>query len=213
MQEYGTSDDRPSSQRVNQSEIHCNGGESLSNTEEEKSFSARNTLTYRRNTMATVSISSNEGMLLSASAVLEVAATNPEYNQPALRIKQAGEGGGAASIRIDDPNPDIEFVETDQVAPAGKYEIAVQSDKLQINGRNASDTAFETLVVFQRKAAGGNIGFRTASQFGAGEGVIAIANASVTPSVNPAGAGILYVEDGALKYRGPNGTVTTLAPA
>ena len=59
-----------------------------------------------------VSITSNEGTLNSASAVLEVSATNPEYNQPALRIKQAGKRGGAASIRIDDPNPDIEFVET-----------------------------------------------------------------------------------------------------
>ena len=163
--------------------------------------------------MATVSITSNEGKLTSASAVLEVAATNPKYNQPALRIKQTSIAGGAASIRIDDPNPDIEFVETDQVAPAGKYEIAVQSDKLQINGRNASDTAFEPLVVFQRLAAGGNIGIRTKSQFGGGQGVIAIANTSVAPSVNPAGGGILYVEDGALKYRGSNGTVTTIAPA
>src|SRR5215210_1832599 len=105
--------------------------------------------------MPTMSITLNEGALDSASAVLEVIATNPEYNQPALRIKQASIHGGAASIRIDDPNPDIEFVETDQVAPAGKYEIAVQSDKLQINGRNASDTSFETLVVFQRIGAGG----------------------------------------------------------
>src|SRR5712691_3724524 len=145
--------------------------------------------------MAIISITSNEGALESASAVLEVAATNPAYNQPALRIRQASKHGGAASIRIDDPNPDIEFVETDQVAPAGKYEIAVQSDKLQINGRNADDTAFETLVVFQRRAAGGNIGIRTASQFRAGHGVIAIANATITPSVNPAGGGILYVED------------------
>jgi hypothetical protein len=48
---------------------------------EEKIFSARdNTPTYRRNTMATVSITSNEGALESASAVLEVTATNPEYN-------------------------------------------------------------------------------------------------------------------------------------
>jgi len=163
--------------------------------------------------MATVSIISNEGALPSASAVLEVTATNPEYNQPALRIKQASKRGGAASIRIDDPNPDIELIETDQVAPAGKYEIAVQSDKLQINGRNASDTGFETVVVFQRLAAGGNIGFRTTSQFGAGQGVIAVANASVPPSVNPAGGGILYVEDGELKYRGSNGTITTVAPA
>ena len=101
--------------------------------------------------MTIASITSNEGALDSASAVLEVT-TNPVYNQPALRIKQASGHGGAASIRIDDPNPDIEFVETDQVAPAGKYEIAVQSDKLQINGRNANDTGFETIVVFQRRA-------------------------------------------------------------
>ncbi|HEY5141466.1 MAG TPA: hypothetical protein VIJ25_19450, partial [Methylococcales bacterium] len=161
--------------------------------------------------MATMSITSNEGALDSASAVLELTATNPEYNQPALRIKQAGKHGGAASIRIDDPNPDIEFVETDQVAPAGKYEITVQSDKLQINGRNANDTSFETMFVFQRLGAGGNIGFRTTSQFGKGQGVIAIANASVAPSVNPASGGILYVEGGALKYRGSNGTITTIA--
>jgi len=163
--------------------------------------------------MATVSITSNEGALDSASAVLEVTATNPQYNQPALSIKQVSRRGGAASIRIDDPNPDIEFVETDQVAPAGKYEIAAQSDKLQINGRDAADAGFETIVVFQRRAAGGNIGFGTTSQFGGGQGVIAIANALVVPSVNPAGGGILYVEDGALKYRGSEGGITTIAPA
>ena len=163
--------------------------------------------------MATISITSNERALDSASTVLEVIATNPEYIQPALRINQAGKRGGPASIRIDDPNPDIELIETDQVAPAGKYEIAVQSDKLQINGRNAGDTAFETLVVFQRKAAGGNIGIGTTNQFGGGQGILAIANATIAPSVNPAGGGILYVEDGALKYRGTNGTVTVIAPA
>jgi hypothetical protein len=130
-----------------------------------------------------------------------------------LRIKQASKRGGAASIRIDDPNPDIEFVEIGQVAPAGKYEIAVQEDELQINGRNANDSSFETIVVFQRLASGGNLGVRTKDQFGAGEGVIAIANASTPPSVNPAGGGILYVEDGALKYRGSNGTVTEIASA
>jgi hypothetical protein len=163
--------------------------------------------------MTTASVVSNEGALGSASAVLLIAATNENYNQPALRIDQAGRGGGAASIKITDPNPDIEFVEADQTAPAGKYEIAVQSDKLQINGRNGTDTSFETIVVFQRLAAGGNIGLRTTSQFGAGKGVVAIANAVLAPSVNPNGGGVLYVEDGALKYRGSNGTVTMIAPA
>ena len=168
--------------------------------------------------MPTISITSNEGRLDSASAVLEVSATNPEYNQPVLRIKQAGERGGAASIRIDDPNPDIEFVETGLTGAdpsAGKFEIAVQADRLQINGRKADNTGFETIVVFQRLAAGGNIGFRATRNrdFGEEQGVIAIANASVVPLKNPDDGGILYIEDGALKYRGSNGTVTVLAPA
>lgn len=50
-------------------------------------------------------------------------------------------------------------------------------------------------------------------KFGEVQGVIATANASVAPSVNLASARILYVEDGALKYRGSNGTVTVIAPA
>ncbi len=168
--------------------------------------------------MPTISITSNDGKLNSSSAVLEVSATNPEYNQPVLRIKQAGQHGGAASIRIDDPNPDIEFVETDLAGAdpgAGKFEIAVQADRLQINGRNTSNTAFETIIVFQRLGTGGNIGIRAAKNkdFGGGQGVIAIANASAAPTVNPSSGGILYVEAGALKYRGSSGTVTVLAPA
>jgi hypothetical protein len=173
--------------------------------------------------MATLSITSNDGTLDSASAVLEVTATNPDYNQPALRIKQTGRRGGAASIRIDDPNPDIEFVETGLPGTdpnAGKFEIAVQADQLQINGRKAdvgSLKGFETIAVFTRPAAGGNIGFGFPDahykRFGGGRGVIVIANASVAPTRNIAGAGILYVEAGALKYRGSNGTVTVIAPA
>jgi hypothetical protein len=171
--------------------------------------------------MPTIAITSNDGKLNSASAVLEVSATNAEYNQPVLRIKQAGQRGGAASIRIDDPNPDIEFVETGLTGPdpgAGKYEIAVQADRLQINGRKADNTGFETIVVLQRLAAGGNIGigFPEDSQikkFGGGQGVIAIANASVAPSKKLPGAGISYVENGALMYMGSNGNVTEIAPA
>lgn len=95
--------------------------------------------------MATASITSNEGKLSSASTVLEVTATNPQYNQPALRIKQASKRGGAASIRIDNPNPDMEFVKAD----AGEYEIAVESNK--INACNASDATFKTILVCQRR--------------------------------------------------------------
>ena len=58
-----------------------------------------------------------------------------------------------------------------------------------------------------------NIGVNTTNQFGAGKGVIGIANAATVPSGNPGGGGVLFVQNGALKYCGSGGTVTTIAPA
>jgi hypothetical protein len=60
--------------------------------------------------------------------------------------------------------------------------------------------------------ASGNVGIGTASM-GGGEVIIAIANATTVPTSNPTGGGILYVQGGALKYRGSSGTVTTIANA
>lgn len=57
-----------------------------------------------------------------------------------------------------------------------------------------------------------NVGFNTAD-FASGTRVIAIANATAVPSGTPTGGGVLYVEGGALKYKGSSGTVTTLASA
>ncbi len=57
----------------------------------------------------------------------------------------------------------------------------------------------------------GNIGISGAS-FGSGVKVLFIADGTA-PSSNPSGGGILYVESGALKYRGSSGTVTTVASA
>ena len=48
---------------------------------------------------------------------------------------------------------------------------------------------------------------------GGGSGVLGIANATTVPSTNPTGGGILYVDAGALKYRGSSGTITTIAAA
>lgn len=53
----------------------------------------------------------------------------------------------------------------------------------------------------------------TSADVGGGSGVISIKNASTLPTTNPTAGGILYVEGGALKFRGSSGTVTTIAPA
>jgi hypothetical protein len=44
-----------------------------------------------------------------------------------------------------------------------------------------------------------------------GSGYIYIAEATSIPTGNPTGGGVLYVEGGALKYRSPGGTITTIA--
>lgn len=49
--------------------------------------------------------------------------------------------------------------------------------------------------------------------FGSGKRVIFIGNASTVPTTNPTSGGILYVQSGALKYKGSSGTVTPIAPA
>lgn len=61
---------------------------------------------------------------------------------------------------------------------------------------------------------GRSITIGTASAIlGGGAGVIGIANAGTVPTSNPSGGGILYVEAGALKFRGSSGTITTIANA
>ena len=64
-----------------------------------------------------------------------------------------------------------------------------------------------------RVSSTGNIGLNTTSAFGSGVLVVGIANATTVPTTNPSGGGVLYVEAGALKYRGSSGTITTIANA
>jgi hypothetical protein len=51
------------------------------------------------------------------------------------------------------------------------------------------------------------------TSLGGGVGVLAIANATTNPSSNPTTGGVLYVNAGALTYRGSSGTVTVIANA
>jgi hypothetical protein len=64
--------------------------------------------------------------------------------------------------------------------------------------------------------AGRNVvlaGSNAVASFGGGARVVFIPNAATVPSTNPSGGGLIYVESGALKYRGSSGTITTLGAA
>jgi hypothetical protein len=69
-----------------------------------------------------------------------------------------------------------------------------------------------TVMVF---AGGGrNFGILGVSPtYGGGASVLHIGNAATVPTSNPTSGGIMFVEAGALKWRGSSGTVTTIANA
>lgn len=58
----------------------------------------------------------------------------------------------------------------------------------------------------------GNLGLGVSAFGTSAAKVLGLANATA-PSTSPAGMGQLYVEAGALKYRGSSGTITTIAAA
>ena len=76
-----------------------------------------------------------------------------------------------------------------------------------VNGSNSTN-----VISLEGNNNNNNIGFNGTS-FGNGTQVIFIANRTANPSANPTGGGILYVEAGALKYRGSGGNTTTIAIA
>ena len=83
------------------------------------------------------------------------------------------------------------------------------SGPLVFGRRTGSGTSAESM----RIDSSGNVGIGTTSFGASSQVVLAIANATAVPTGNPTGGGVLYVEAGALKYRGSSGTVTTIANA
>lgn len=100
---------------------------------------------------------------------------------------------------------------------AGTVLVQVQSGGNIVTNGNLKavggilDSATQTAINFGTSR---NVGlFAASGSFGGGGGVLSIANAGTIPTSNPTGGGILYVEAGALKYRGSSGTITTLGAA
>lgn len=83
-----------------------------------------------------------------------------------------------------------------------------------VPGRLAFQTCSLAGALLERMRidSSGNIGVNATSFGTSAAGVIGIANGTA-PGSSPAGMGQLYVEAGALKYRGSGGTVTTIAAA
>ena len=105
------------------------------------------------------------------------------------RFSVQGTAGGAGILGVD----------TD----ATRVDIQSYNKPLALNRAGNNITMCE---------GGGNVGVGVSTFGTSATKVLGLANATA-PSTSPAGMGQLYVEAGALKYRGSSGTVTTLANA
>lgn len=76
-----------------------------------------------------------------------------------------------------------------------------------------SNRGYGTMLVEERATQANMTLLGNTKSYGGGVGAILITNANTAPTTNPTGGGLLYVEAGALKYRGSGGTVTTIGPA
>jgi hypothetical protein len=179
-----------------------------------------------------------EGMSLSAANKLTVNAGGSAYafqatgtntyvdvTDTGLATVRIQSSGGLGIFGTSTNHPQAFYTNNTERArftPGGNFGV-------NCNGTNARlEVVATTGEVFRADAAAGtpmvvasqtelylgkNVGINTFSQFGGGSKVIGIADADTVPSTNPTGGGVLYVEAGALKYRGSSGTVTTIANA
>lgn len=139
------------------------GGNTVQNTSQ-ITIDDNGIITMTVSTEKALQITSDFGTGASDNLLL-LSTTNTAWDRPMLRINDVSTAGGAANIRIDSPNPDIEMICTAAgvVSPIGKFEMDVNSDgtKFRINSRNAADNSFEPCVTFARYATGGGVGIGT----------------------------------------------------
>jgi hypothetical protein len=145
----------------------------------------------------TFSASTNERMRIDSSGNLMVGTTT---NSASARI--------TAAINTATANTAFIGLQND-ASGANDWAITMPSTN-DLAIRNVTNSY--NAIYIQNQGVAADIGINGLSS-GGGAGVVFVANATTMPTTNPTGGGILYVEAGALKYRGSSGTVTTLGNA
>jgi hypothetical protein len=117
--------------------------------------------------------------------------------------KTAGDATVISAFGTTDSSNPVSLV----VGVVGSATSIQQGIYLQATERGVTDSHTLSLQRY-----GGNLAIFGDGSFGGGAKVISISNGTA-PSSTPTGGGILYVESGALKFKGSSGTVTTIANA
>jgi hypothetical protein len=161
-------------------------------------------------------ISFTQAMTLDASGNLALGTTSANGrativgNTVDIRNTAGGYGTGyALEIATNATVPRIDFI--DNSAYTGNIKSSGGIFILQ-NSANAALTLGTNNAERARIDSSGNLLLKATSAGTSANGVLGMGNATA-PTSSPAGMGQLYVENGALKFRGSSGTVTTIAPA
>jgi hypothetical protein len=146
-------------------------------------------------------ITFTQAMTLDSSGNLGIGTT-----APATKLDVVGNSTFQGDVNITSATPSLLFS-----VPSGGLDSRIYNDGsgnlIFGNGTNSS-----TPTERMRIDSSGNLLVGMTAPATSSAKTIHLANATV-PTANPTGGGVLYVEGGALKYRGSSGTVTTIAAA
>ena len=119
---------------------------------------------------------------------------------------------GIGQFRIDCPAAGV-AQQTFAIDGVGQGQLFTDGTQFVIGSTTATPLVFRTgSTVAVTIDASQNVGIGVSTFGTSAAKVLGLANATA-PSTSPAGMGQLYVESGALKFRGSSGTITTIAAA
>jgi hypothetical protein len=126
----------------------------------------------------------------------------------AMTLNSTGLGVGASPVgRLNIANTGADVVTSMTAVGVQRWQFIVSNSTAAFSIYDQTNSATRLLI-----DTTGNVGVGVSTFGTSAAKVLGLANATA-PSTSPAGMGQLYVESGALKYRGSSGTVTTLANA
>jgi hypothetical protein len=165
----------------------------------------------------------NFGLGISPTEILHIYATNPY-----LLIDSNGTGANGVKFQL---NGTLRWTLGNPTTDAGLRFLDSSSNSILYLGQTGSETVFNDsqvdcdfriegdsishLIFTDATATTENIALLAAAapNWQSMDRGIFIGDTSAAPTGNPTGGGYLYVESGALKFRGSGGTITTVGPA
>lgn len=134
-------------------------------------FSGAITLDNTTNTGVGVNLYSNQASPATLGSLLRVHTANVNWTQPTVYVRSDSTSTAAPTVRLDGNPASLALVDLSQTTPAGKFQIVDSSDMVQIQGRRADDSTYDSVMTIQRldtggSGQGGNVGIDTGSSPG-----------------------------------------------